>query len=187
MSATKPKPPGSPTEAIGGLRRRRRGRGKVGGLILALAVTAAVVLFVFGVIFRVAVVRGNSMEPALKNGDLILVFGLDASVNRGDIVLMQAEGRAELVKRVAGVPGDSLSVDPRSGRLLVNGSTADEKNAPPTMPRPGSSVVYPLVLGEDEYFLLGDNRATANDSRNFGPVPRGKLIGKVILTVRTGS
>ena len=177
----------SPTEAIEGLRERHRNRLRLRGTVTTLVVTAIVVFLTFGVFFKIAVVRGNSMVPAINNGDLILTWRFSGSFQRGDVILFRLDGR-ELVKRVAGVPGDNITVESRSGRLLVNGDIVDNAhNVAPTMPRPGSSVAYPMELDANEYFLLGDNRVTSDDSRSFGAVLKNMIDGKVILLIRTGS
>jgi signal peptidase I len=75
-----------------------------------------------------------------------------------------------LTSRVIGIPGDTIVG--RAGRVYVNGKTADEI---PTSPFQSSH------LGRDQYFVLGDNRSSVQDSRDFGPVPRKAIFARVIL------
>jgi signal peptidase I len=104
--------------------------------------------------------------------------------HRGEMVIIHARGRVgspitpdpqardlNLTKRVIGVPGDT--VVGRDGRVFVNGTKADDI---PTDPFP------PTHLGANQYFVLGDNRSAAQDSRDFGPVPRDAIFGRAFLT-----
>ncbi|MCL2695317.1 MAG: signal peptidase I [Clostridiales bacterium] len=183
MSATQQQPADTTAVAIDNLRQRHRGRQRLRGTIITLIVAAAIVFLAFGVVLKIAVVRGKSMLPTVQNDDLIFAWRLQNTFQSGDIVLFRA-GDTELVKRVIGVPGDSITVEPRTGRLLVNGEIADEEGSITlTTPRPGA-VTYPLELGENEYFLLGDNRLVSEDSRFFGPVSGAVIDGRVILLIR---
>lgn len=125
-------------------------------------------------IYRIA---GNSMRPSFDDGDRVLVTNyplLTGGVDIGDTVIAESGGET-LIKRVIGVPGDVLRFE--HGMCLRNGEV--EWSWPPkgfgddfTRDR--------LVLGENEYFLAGDNRRISIDSRSFGPLPESAIVGKVI-------
>ncbi|MBM3949087.1 MAG: signal peptidase I [SAR202 cluster bacterium] len=126
------------------------------------------------------IVRGDSMAPTLRNGDVVLVTGLrraKAGPGRGDVVVVgeAPPGERRSIKRVVGMPGETVRTD--EGTLYVGG-------VPPAEPYLGG---LPAVLGvdteqwalgPDEYLVLGDNRARSTDSRAYGPVERPRIIGR---------
>jgi signal peptidase I len=119
---------------------------------------------------------------------------------RGDIIVFRTDGlplcpaRTCYVKRVIGLPGENVSIDPPS--VLVDGKRITE---PPILEEITKGegafsgfrlAVHPdgilnkptdtITLGPDEYFVLGDNTANSKDSRYFGPVPRDSIVGRVV-------
>ncbi len=117
------------------------------------------------------VVRGDSMEPALSDGDRVLVsraaYRLGGSPSRGDIVLLKRSvAGVETLKRIAAVPGDPT----------------------PDTTDPGGDATHALAPGE--HWVLGDNRTVSRDSRVFGPVQRHEIVGRVWYryapSIRTG-
>lgn len=153
------------------------------GLLRSLMITAAVVYLLFGVVFGIAVVQGDSMTPAIRNGDIVLFVRLGGGYRLGDIVLIRTEGREDYVKRICALPGETVEIDEDEGNLLVNGEPAIEPYAySDTYGKPG--VTYPLTLAEDEYFCLGDNRSNSMDSRNYGAVFEEQIDGKALAVFR---
>lgn len=156
----------------------------VGGVVGA----AAVAFVATGVVMGVAVVEGVSMQPAYQEGDAVLFFRLARNFAPGDVVLVKSDGRAHeevpgalLIKRVIAVPGDE--VDIRAGAVWVNGKRPEESYAYGATLDAGGQT-YPLMLGEDEYFCLGDNRQHSVDSRVWGPAPAADIEGKVLAVAR---
>lgn len=153
-----------------------------------------VIGFAFGIVFSAALaffivynwgiktsVIGVSMENTLYNGQTILISRLSYLVMKpdvGDIVVFKPNGNENThyyVKRVVAIPGDTVEF--REGRLYVNGIIEEgdyDKVADPGIAE------EPLVLGVDEYFVLGDNRNNSEDSRsgNIGPVNRELIEGR---------
>ena len=124
-------------------------------------------------------VQGPSMHPNLQSSELVLVSKLSylrSSPSRGDVVVFRKPGgkREDLVKRVIGLPNEVIEV--RAGRVFVNGLELDERTY---ISRLGHSVAPPQRIPEGSYFVLGDNRSVSEDSRKFGPVPVGAIVGKV--------
>ena len=152
-------------------------------LFCKLVSTAIVVYLLFGVIFGIAIVQGDSMTPAVRSGDIVFFLRLGSSYNLGDIVLIRTEGREDYVKRVCALPGQTVEIDDEQGRLLVDGEPAIEPYAySETYGKTGVS--YPLTLAQDEYFYLGDNRSNSLDSRNYGSVSEEQIDGKALAFFR---
>ena len=144
------------------------------GLVLALAVPSVRTLR--GRLMRVEV-AGESMTPALLPGDfLVLRRDVSAYLEAGEVVAVvdprpEGDGRI-LLKRVVGLPGEALRI---GGGAQVNGRVLDEPYAHGETPAEQHRGIN--RLGEDEYFLLGDNRGASTDSRDFGPVRREAILG----------
>lgn len=144
-------------------------------------------LFVRTFVMSVGVVDDISMLPTLPEGGYYLVnkyIYYFAPPERGDIVVLRGSesGPEELVKRVIGLPGETISI--RSDHVYINGRSLDEPYAAGgTYPDLG-----PKRIAEDAYFVLGDNRPVSNDSRHFGAVPweniRGKIAPKEVFPFR---
>ena len=160
-------------------------------IILAFALSIA-----FQILLGNYVVDGNSMDPTLRNDQRVFVnkfvyfdpivfksnlnLSFDSTLNpkRGDVVVFDppfpydASGK-QFVKRIIAIPGDTI--ENSSGIILVNGkpfgndfgTTSEISEVPKTL------------VPEGYYYVLGDNRNSSNDSRNFGFVPRTSIIGRV--------
>jgi signal peptidase I len=150
---------------------------------LALAVVISVVLNLF--VVQVTEVRQRSMEPTLEQNDRVLVSKVDyrlGSPQRGDIIVFNPpipDATIPYVKRVIAVGGET--VDLRNGNVFVNGQQVDFLQAHGTSQPQAPQIVYPFTVPEGQIFVMGDNRTFSSDSRTFGPVPVGNIIGKVIL------
>ena len=162
--------------------RREERRSQHGEMLLVLVVVATVTYLLFGVVFGLAVVKGSSMNPAYREGDVVLFLRLCGHYRQGDVVFADLD-EYECVKRIVAVPGQTVDIDEEKGALLIDGEPLIE---PYTYTKTDAKpeVSYPLVTGEDEYFLLGDNRRNSVDSRNYGPIAREDLDGKAIFIFR---
>lgn len=122
-------------------------------------------------------VNGMSMYPSYVPGQIVYTEQVEGpeDVAMGDVVVFyQASVSEYLVKRIEGLPGDT--VDIQGGMLIVNGEKRDEGLE--LMESPGD-IPLPVTLGSDEFFVLGDNRNNSRDSREFGPVRFSSIIGRV--------
>lgn len=146
----------------------------------------AAVLIAFAVVYAVGMstsMIGVSMEPELYNGQRVLINRyayLMSSPKVGDVIVFLPNGNHNshyYIKRVVAVPGDTVQII--GGRLYVNGEQiVDERYD--KMAEAGIAE-NPLLLGIDEYFVLGDNRNSSEDSRsaNVGPVRSSDILGRV--------
>jgi signal peptidase I len=112
----------------------------------------------------------------------------------GDLVGVGAPGEKDFIKRVIGLPGDTVSCCDSNGNVVVNGEPLNEaeylpeernspRDAPPTPGECGPRTFAPLVVGQGQIFVMGDNRGRSLDSRCQGPVPIRNVIGRAFVIV----
>ena len=126
-------------------------------------------------------VTGESMAPAFRPGDRLLGDRITfhrGPLSRGDAVIFRdpRDPDHQYLKRVVGLPGEEVRLS--DGVLLIDGAHLPEpylNGLPASLGLGGDA----WKLGDDAYFLMGDNRARSTDSRDFGPVPRGLVLRKV--------
>ncbi|HEX3947178.1 MAG TPA: signal peptidase I, partial [Acidimicrobiales bacterium] len=159
------------------------------GIIVVLAVVVAVVVRAF--VFQTFYIPSTSMYPTLKAGDRIIVSKLSYhlhTVGRGDVIVFSRPPTEhcggppvpDLVKRVIGLPGDTISA--QGGQVYIDGKLLPE----PWLPKVSSTYTSnfgPLKVPTNEYFMMGDNRVDSCDSRYWGPIERTTIVGKVVLRI----
>lgn len=154
-------------------------------------VLVAVVLLT-SIFFRHSIVDGPSMNKTLANGDHLIISNLFYTPDYQDIVVFEdytipGEKKA-LIKRVVGLPGDTVEVRlNKNGAVVVyvNGEELPEEYAYNSRDRYLDTSCFnkPITVGEDEIFVMGDNRYNSNDSRSFGPIKIDSILGKAILRI----
>ena len=162
-------------EKIEKLQRKREWR----RFLVECVVVAAAVYLVFHYCIGLAFVSGNSMEPSLKDGELVVFYRLDSAYQPDDIVIIRRDENIEYIKRIVAEPGDVVEIS-EEGELLVNGAKETGRTTVgQTLQQEG--VEYPYTVPEHCYFVLGDNRENSKDSRVFGAVRQDQITGRVFL------
>ena len=149
-------------------------------LALSVLIAMGVILF----LYQPVKVEGTSMMPALVDQERIFInkfvyrFGIGA-IERGDMVVFwfPADPSKSYIKRVVGLPGDTVELD--RGTVVLNGRRLEEDYVPEAY-RDHQS--YPrTAVPADHYYVLGDHRNSSNDSRVWGPVHRRHIYGKAVF------
>lgn len=157
-------------------------------LVETLVIAGAVFVVIYAFLFRPFQVNGQSMYPNYHNGEYILTNLITlrlGDIQRGEVVVFQSpvDEEKDFIKRVIGVPGDEVTI--KAGLVLVNGINLDEMGyLPPDYKTFGGSFLpegSSVIVPEDNYFVLGDNRSQSSDSREWGFVPKDKIKGKSFL------
>lgn len=175
------------------------------GFIKVFVVSAIVILLFVNFVAHPVRVDGRSMYPTLKDGEFgftnvggVLLNG----VKRGDIVVVTMEEKGQKthwVKRVIGMPGDTISCV--NDLVFINGKVLDETqyidpdyrqscvdqfgyfNKVPNADNSDVQDFEEVKLGDDEYYVMGDNRPYSKDSRYVGPVKKSQLFAKKMLVL----
>jgi signal peptidase I len=132
----------------------------------------------------VYVVDGESMEPSYPAGTHLYGAAITTPLDRGDVILLN-DGKADYaVKRIVGLPGETVQL--WRGQVFVNRQMLVEPYLPKhtyTCPVERTRRGATFILGDGEYFVLGDNRLRSSDSRAYGPVHRKQIRQRVPLPV----
>ena len=144
----------------------------------------AVVFVVFRFIIGLSVVGGDSMDPTLKDGNVVLYLRVGGDYRQGDIVSMRVPSGEYYIKRVVAVGGEV--VDIYDGSVHVDGEARDDDHARGQTGEESGAVIYPYLVREGNVFVLGDNREVSKDSRAFGEVNKRQIKGRIVLRLGSG-
>lgn len=143
-----------------------------------------IVVFIFAVsrCFSIGLATGESMSPTIPSPSILLINKLDKDLQRNDIVVCREGGLKTITKRIIGLPGESVTITV-DGKVFINNTLYEDEYGNISFPMYLSGDrSYPVVLGEDEYFVMGDNRNVSADSRNteIGNIKKENIVGKVM-------
>lgn len=126
---------------------------------------------VFNFNYCITFVAGNSMNPTLHNGELLLATKHTKKLERYDIVLIKTDDKS-IIKRIIGLPNETIEY--KDDVLYINGQIATDRYAH------GHTSDFSVTLGDDEYYCLGDNRENSSDSRFYGAFKSKAIFGKAL-------
>ncbi|MDE5699166.1 MAG: signal peptidase I [Lachnospiraceae bacterium] len=133
-------------------------------------------------------VSGSSMETTLSDGDHLIVDKISyrfENPERFDIIVFpfQYDTDTYYIKRIIGMPGETVQID-ESGNIYIDGEVLEESYGREVIQSPGRAS-DPILLGEDEYFVMGDNRNNSSDSRDpsVGNIHRRDIIGRAFIRI----
>lgn len=160
---------------------KRRFKLALKNLILKLCIIAVACILFFFVVFGAWVVNYVGMQPSIQRGDVVLYYRFSPEYNVGDVVIFELDG-VKHISRITAI-ANSTVVIPNNGDIEINGFNQ------------GSTKYYETYIdeeyegkefevGNDQFFVLGDNRIESEDSRNFGVLNKDDIIGKVITVIR---
>ena len=146
-------------------------------IAMGFIITCVVLTFV-----RVSVVTGHSMDSTLYDKQKLIVsrtaYTFDKEPERGDIIVASSPKLEVeyIIKRIVGLPGETVEM--RNNEIYINGQKLNE----PYIKEPMiNNEDNSWTLGENEYFICGDNRNNSLDSRVIGPIQKKQIFGKVVF------
>ena len=146
--------------------------------LIPYVIILVTVILVRSFLITPVIVSGDSMNPTLTNGELMILNKV-AKIDRFDIVVikLRKQGKHEdLIKRVIALPGETIACE--DGVIYVNDKKQEEEYSV------GRTEDFAkITLGDDEYFVMGDNRENSSDSRLFGPFKKDDIKGQTRLVL----
>lgn len=147
------------------------------------AIFAAIYLF----IAQFHKVQGNSMVPTLHSGDYLITEKISyrfGNPKRGDIIVLKnpRDESQDFIKRIIAVPGDTIKISKNT--VFVNDIPLKELYLPiGVTTRSGAFLIEDteVQVAQDQYFVFGDNREHSSDSRDWGPLIKGEIVGKALF------
>ena len=158
-------------------------------IVKIVVISAAIVIPIRLFIVCPFYVQGASMEPNFYDREYLLVDEISyrfREPKRGEVVVFRypEDPREYFIKRIIGLPGETLKIDNGGVYLLDKSTNSWTKLAEAYLASDSNTLTFEaqqVTLGPDEFFVLGDNREHSRDSRYFGPLNRRYLIGRVMF------
>ncbi|MDD6095537.1 MAG: signal peptidase I [Clostridia bacterium] len=166
------------------LEREEQKERKKASLMIKLGIAASAVfiaLILLFCLFPVLKIHGGSMSPAVSDGSYAVV--LRGPFYKGGDIIAYAYGNKSVSSRIIGLPGDTVDID-RDGNVYVNGEVISEEYVSEKT-FGVCDIDLPCTVPEGRYFVLGDDRTKAEDSRSMkiGCIDESQIVGKVLFTI----
>lgn len=151
-------------------------------IIQTLVLAGLLIVFFRSFIFQNYIVEGESMVNTLHAQERLIVSRLSyilGEPERGDVIVFQYpyDPQRDFVKRIIGLPGETIAIN--SGVVYIDGKPLPDESS--YVDRVSTETKPPVLLGDDEYYVMGDNRPGSSDSRSWGPLVGKNIIGKAWL------
>lgn len=166
-------------------------------VIIVILIPFSIIMFTIRVLFPIGVGRFCSMEPTIYSGDISIYDNNVDNLQRGDIILFKAtyylvdfdieyDSDEFYTKRIIGLPGETVEI--KDGKVYIDSILLEEDYTKGiTFLEFSFDDDYDkVIVPENEYYVLGDNREDSNDSRNFGTVLKEKIKGKMLVNFPVG-
>ena len=153
---------------------------------IKLLIVIVIILLLMIYVVSITQVVGNSMNHTMSNGDVLVLNKIKyrfTDIKRGDMISLEYDDTKYLIKRVIGLPGDTISI--KNNNLYINGELYVENYLDENLVYEDfelSSLGYDKIP-DDMYFVLGDNREDSLDSREIGLIHKDQVIGKVSFRI----
>ena len=147
--------------------------------VLPFVIVIAVVLLFKSFIMTPVQVQGDSMEPTLNEGDILILNKVSYKlhgIKRFSIVVIDNDG-TNLIKRVIGLPGETVKVE--NNKLFIDGKLVEQD----FLERKQITEDFEITLEDGYYFVMGDNRNISLDSRSLGPFHKSKIKGTASFVI----
>lgn len=155
-------------------------------IVQIVVIASVIVLPIRYFLFQPFIVKGESMSPNFKPGDYLIVDEISYRLSdpqRGSVIVFKypKDTTQKFIKRIIGLPNETVEI--KDGKITIykeNSFVLNEEYLPDDLKTDGNTNI---ILGPDEYFVLGDNRSYSYDSRIWGTVLKKHIIGKAYLRI----
>lgn len=145
-------------------------------IVLICIILVIIVIKIF--IFDVAIVKGNSMYPTLKNNHFVIYSKIKSNYSRFDIVIIEIDNKY-YIKRVIGLPNETIEY--KNNKLFINNKEVRESINTITSDFSLIEICQYDKIPENKFLVLGDNREDSYDSRNYGLIDKSEIKGAVLI------
>ena len=142
-----------------------------------------IIIFIIGIIaiilynnFSIIFVKGDSMSPTYQNGSILIINKNYKEINRNDIIVFKKNSYDIYIKRVIGLPNETIYCENRN--IYINDISIKDNFGNTT------DNFKKVALKNNQYFVVGDNRNKSNDSRTIGFISKKEIIGKIIFQIK---